>query len=247
MNPAAYLEMAEVESRHWWFTARRSILAATIEQLQLPKTSNILEIGCGTGGNLDMLAKFGRVSALEMDSTARSIAEKKTKHIYEIKEGYCPGNIPFANQQFDLICLFDVLEHIENDIEALVAIKKLLNKEGRILITVPAYQWLYGTHDEFLHHKRRYTANELREKIFSAGLKIKRLSYFNTILFPLAAIARLKDKLFPGTSSTGSKIPLESINFVFCKLFGSEKYLLKHINLPYGISLICILEANANR
>ncbi|HEY5140824.1 MAG TPA: methyltransferase domain-containing protein, partial [Methylococcales bacterium] len=195
-----------------------------------------------TGGNLQMLAKFGEVSALEMDANAREIASNKTDNLYDIRAGYCPDEIPFHGQRFDLICMFDVLEHIEHDIETLMAIKQLLMKNGRILITVPAYQWLYGAHDEFLHHKRRYSANQLRKKIAVAELRPVKISYFNTILFPLAAIARLKDKLSGNTSATGTSVPPIPINNFFRTLFSAERFLLERFNLPYGVSLLCVLE-----
>ena len=242
MNPDAYLQMAETESRHWWFSGRRAILSAIIERLDLPENSKILEVGCGTGGNLQMLAKFGEVSALEMDANAREIASKKTNNLHDIRAGYCPDEIPFHDQRFDLICIFDVLEHIEHDTETLMAIKQLLMKNGRILITVPAYQWLYGAHDEFLHHKRRYSANQLRKKSVVAGLRAVKISYFNTILFPLAAIARLKDKLLGNTSATGTSVPPIPINKMFRTLFSVERFLLESFNLPYGVSLLCVLE-----
>ena len=244
MNPAAYQEMAETESRHWWFCGRRTILSGMIEQLDLPENSKILEVGCGTGGNLEMLAKFGEVSALEMDENARAIASKKTNNLYDIRAGYCPDEIPFHDQRFDLICMFDVLEHIEHDTETLIAIKQLLTKNGRILMTVPAYQWLYGAHDEFLHHKRRYSATQLQKKIVDAGLRPVKISYFNTLLFPLAAIVRLKDKLLDNPSATGTSIPPAPINQFFTTVFGAERFLLQRFNLPFGVSLLCVLEAS---
>jgi len=128
MNPAAYLEMAETESRHWWFSGRRAILSSMIASLNLPQNPQILEIGCGTGGNLEMLGNFGNVSALEMDATARAIASKKTNNLFNIQAGHCPDEIPFHDQHFELICMFDVLEHIEQDTETLIAIKQLLKK-----------------------------------------------------------------------------------------------------------------------
>ena len=244
MNPAAYLEMAETESKHWWFHARRVILSQMIDSLNLPQNAQILEVGCGTGGNLEMLGKFGNISAVEMDETARDIAVRKTRGCYEIRTGYCPDNIQFSNQRFDLICMFDVLEHIDQDVETLVSIKKLLKHNGRILITVPAYQWLYGAHDKFLHHKRRYTANQLQRKIEMADLRKVRISYFNAILFPLAVIVRLKDKLLCNDSASGTKVPPVIINNILRNLFASERFLLSRINLPLGVSLMAILDAN---
>lgn len=243
MNPKAYIDMDKTESKHWWFLARRSIISQTIKDLNLPENAKILEVGCGTGGNLEMLSKFGEVSALDMDITAIALASKKTSNLYDIRKGYCPNQIPFDSQQsFDLICMFDVLEHIEEDIETLVAIRKLLSKKGKVLLTVPAYQWLFGTHDIFLHHKRRYSAAVLREKVLTSQLNIIKLSYFNMILFPLAVVDRTISKLFNKQSVGGATIPSPIINQLFKKSFGFERFLLKYTNLPFGLSLLCVVD-----
>lgn len=241
MSPDAYLEMADTEARHWWFSGRRAILAHLISTFDLPPNARILEIGSGTGGNLQMLSSFGQVSALEMDATARSIASEKTGGRFDIRPGFCPTDIPFAGEKFDLICLFDVLEHIDEDVETLIALKGLLAEGGRVLVTVPAYRWLWSAHDDFLHHKRRYSATEFRQKIVASGLQPVKISYFNTILFPLAALVRLKDRLLSNTSASGSSIPPAPINQLFTILFSGERTLVAKTNLPFGVSLLGVL------
>lgn len=247
MNPAAYLEMAETESTHWWFVGRRAIIASIMERLGLAKSSSILEVGCGTGGNLLMLGAFGKVSAMEMDGQARAIASVKTESQYDIRAGSCPEEIPFQGQLFDLICMFDVLEHIEPDSETLIAIKRMLAKNGRILITVPAYRWLWSAHDDYLHHRRRYTATELRRKLMAAGLRPLKMSYFNTILFPFAAVMRLKDRLLGSASAAGSRVPPAPINTVLTRVFAAERFLLGRFDLSFGVSLLCVVEAADER
>ncbi len=241
MSPEAYLEMADTEARHWWFTGRREILSRLISALNLPANARLLEVGSGTGGNLAMLSAFGDVSAIEMDATARSICSKKTSGRFDVRAGFCPNDIPFSDQKFDLICMFDVLEHIDEDVATLVALKGLLATGGQILVTVPAYRWLWSAHDEFLHHKRRYSKAEFRQKVAAAGFHLDRISYFNTILFPIAALVRLKDKLLRNATPTGGSVPVGLLNRVLANLFASERWWLTKTNLPFGVSLIGVL------
>lgn len=243
MSPDAYLEMAETESRHWWFCGRRAILDRMLRGLALPKNARILEIGSGTGGNLPMLARYGQVSALEMDETARALATQKTGGTFDIRAGYCPDQIPFADQRFDLICLFDVLEHIPNDVGTLDALKGLLAPGGRVMLTVPAHPWLWGAHDEYLHHQRRYKPTELKDMLRRAGFNIKRFTYFNTVLFPVAALVRLKERLAKSKHATGGAVPPEPLNSLFKYLFSLERYALPYLNLPFGVSLLTVLES----
>jgi SAM-dependent methyltransferase len=233
--------MAETEADHWWFAGRRAVLAALIGRLVLPRPARILEIGCGTGGNLEMLSQFGAVSAMESDALARELAARRLGGRFDIRPGSCPDDIPFVPHSFDLVCLFDVLEHIEDDGATLAAVSRLLAEGGRAVVTVPAYRWLWSAHDEFLHHKRRYSAGELRAKTKSAGLRLVVLSYFNTVLFPLAAAARLKDRLIGGERASGTALPPAPINALFRGLFAAEQLIVGRLPLPFGVSLLAVL------
>lgn len=241
MNPEAYLEMADTEAVHWWFAARRDILDHLIGGLGLPASARILEAGSGTGGNLAMLSAHGEVSAIEMDEVACRIAREKTGGRFDLRRGCFPDDIPFRGETFDLIGMFDVLEHVEQDVETLVALRGLLAPGGRMLITVPAYRWMWSAHDEFLQHKRRYTAKSLRHALAGAGLRVERVSYFNLWLSPLAMLARLKDWLLRSGRSSGTAVPPALVNRALCSIFRSERRLLDRFDLPAGVSLLAVV------
>lgn len=236
MDEHIYAEMAAVEQRHWWFSARRIILDKLISSLPLPEYAQILEAGCGTGGNLAMLARHGQVYGMETNEQALDLAAAKGSG--RIAAGRLPEPIPFADQKFDLITLLDVLEHLDEDVAALSALRARLKPGGWLLITVPAYPFLWSLHDELHHHKRRYVARGLRTVIQDSGLRVQYLSYFNTWLFPLVATARLC-----GTGSRRSGVlsmPNKFINSLLTRIFASERWLLGRIALPAGVSLLAL-------
>ena len=128
-----------------------------------------MEAGCGTGGNLQLLASFGDIAAFELDEEARRIAASKMP--IDIAEGALPDRIPFPGKSFDVIGAFDVIEHVEKDVESMAALGARLAPGGRLIITVPAFSWLWSPHDETHHHFRRYTRSEMHGKLLAAGLQ----------------------------------------------------------------------------
>ena len=240
MERSVYDRMNELESRHWWFTARRRIIASLIGPMLKGKPdAAILEAGCGSGGNLAMLGQFGKVDAFEFDEGARRAAGEKSG--LDIRFGALPGDLPFADQRYDLIGLFDVLEHIEADEASLSALAERLDARGRILVTVPAFPFLWSQHDERHHHFRRYTRASLERAAQKAGLKVSYSSYFNTFLFPLAVVSRGVKKL-TGSTVPDDTLPPTWINAVLTRVFGFERHLLGHLRMPFGLSLAAVLE-----
>ncbi len=238
MELDAYRKMAETEDEHWWFCGRRAIGEAVIAGLDLPPDARILEIGAGTGGNIAMLERFGEVQAVEMSDLARQIAWEKTGR--EFLYGYLPDHVPVAPGSVDLICLFDVLEHVAEDEASLTAMRDLLKPGGRIVLTVPAHQWLWSAHDVGLHHMRRYSRKLLRERIEKAGYRIERLSYTNAALLPVAVLARLADRLRPSGEASGQATPPKPLNAAMKALFSAESLILPKAALPFGVSLLAV-------
>jgi SAM-dependent methyltransferase len=242
VNPAAYLEMAQAQSTHWWYVARRSILEGQLRALALPPDAEILEIGSGTGANLELLAGFGHVLGLEMADDAIRLAQQRAGAAasrVSLRQGRCPEDLPRLPQRFDLICLFDVLEHIEEDELSLAKLKQLLKPGGRLLMTVPAYPWMWGPHDVHVHHKRRYTRRSLLDRCSRAGLAVTRVSHFNTLLFPLAVVGRLYEKI-TGRQTSATKTPAAALNALLTGVFALERPLLARLSLPFGLSLLVL-------
>jgi SAM-dependent methyltransferase len=243
MSPDAYLQMAETEAEHWWFRGRRDVLSSVLRRLALPSRARVLEVGSGTGGNLQMLAEFGSVSGLEMDETARRLTAKSTGARFDIRAGRCPDDVPFDGERFDLICFFDCLEHIADDVGALARMREVLAPGGKIVVTVPAYQWLWSVHDIHLHHYRRYGRAAIAACADEAGYRIERTTYFNTLLLPLAIAVRFIDRLLKRDRSSGDATPAGALNRLLYRIFSAERHWVSHGGLPCGVSLLAVLTA----
>jgi len=241
MERIVYDRMAELDERHWWYRARRDILGELIRrEISLPAEARILEVGCGTGHNLPMLGAFGHVDAIEIDEAARDIASRRLGH--PVLNAPLPELSGIGSGSYDLIAILDVLEHIEADREALVSLASKLRPGGRILITVPAHPWMWSAHDVVNHHHRRYTRRALRAVVTEAELKLEMMSWFNSLLFPLAAAARLAGRI-TGKEDSDDKLPPAPINSLFEAVFGLERYAIGRVPFPPGVSLAPIASA----
>ena len=242
MERIVYDRMAELDERQWWYRARRRILADLIaREVELPEDARILEIGCGTGHNLEMLKAFGRVDGIEIDGAARAVASRRLGHA--IGDAPLPDLPGVPERAYDMVAILDVLEHVEEDVASLRSIARRLKPGGRILITVPAFPWMWSAHDEVNHHKRRYTRASLRKAVAEAGLKVEMMSWFNSLLFPLAAAARLAGRL-TGKQDSDDNMPPRPVNSLFEAIFGLERYAVGRLPLPPGVSLVAIVSAD---
>jgi len=242
MERIVYDRMAAHDSTHWWYRARREILADYLTRYGgLPADARILEIGCGTGHNLPMLARFGAVEAIEIDEAARAIAGERLGR--PVASAPLPGLAGVERGAYDLIAVLDVVEHIEDDVAALEAMRACLEPGGKILITVPAHQWMWSAHDVVNHHYRRYSKKTLGEAIARAGLRHNGLRWFNSLLFPAAVAARLAGRL-TGKDDSDDSPPVRPLNAAFEVTFGFERHLLGRVPLPWGLSLITLASRN---
>jgi SAM-dependent methyltransferase len=239
MERKVYDQMAELDSRHWWFTARHRILEGVIERIVKPPTdARILELGAGTGHNLSMLARFGRVEASELDPGARKLASERLGR--PVVEAALPDLSMFPAAAYDLIALLDVLEHVPDDGGSLAAIKERLKPGGALLLTVPINPWMWSAHDVAHHHHRRYRKREIRKLAEEAGYKIELLSPFNSLLFPPIAAVRLAGKL-TGKDDSDDAMPSAPVNKALDLIFGLERELVGRVPLPFGVSLVAVL------
>jgi SAM-dependent methyltransferase len=240
MERIVYQQMAELDDRHWWYRARRRILAELIRrEANLPADARILEIGCGTGHNLSMLGGFGHIDGLELDDEAAALSEKRLGR--KVMRSPLPA-LAEVPGDYDLIGAFDVIEHIDDDTAALAAIATKLKSGGKFIMTVPAHPWMWTAHDVANHHKRRYSKAALRKLVEGSPMRLDKIGYFNSLLFPLAVTQRAASKL-RGKDNGDVSLPAAPLNRSLEAVFASERYLVGRLPLPPGLSLFAVASA----
>lgn len=242
MNPEEYGRMKNLEKTYWWHVGRRFIIRAMLKKYfngANEQEKSILDIGCGTGGNAMLLKEFGTVMGLDDSKEALRLAQGEggfSKLVLgEINK------LPFDENVFDCITLLDVLEHVNDEKLALDECKRVLKPGGGLIITVPAYQWLWSGHDEALHHKRRYSMAELKNKLKQAGFEIVFKTYAVSALFLAIAFYRYLDKIMGRKQESSYVIFNPIINNLFIFLLRIEALIFKlGLALPFGTSIVII-------
>jgi SAM-dependent methyltransferase len=241
MDPTAYELHYRVEARHWWFVARRAIVADAIRALGLPRPARILDFGAGTGGNLEMLSEFGQVVAVEPDPGARDFARSKARGAAIV------GSLEEVRGPFDVILLSDVLEHLEEPPETLRVLRGLLGPGGRLVVTVPAHAWLYGSHDRYLHHHRRYSGKLLDTHLRAGGFRVISRSATNAMTLGGAIVVRVLEMLRGdrGSAPRGMTVPPRAVNALLAAALKGERRVFGD-RLPIGLSWLAVAEVEGD-
>jgi len=240
MQEHTYSIMYEVEGKHWWFVGRRKIIAGFVEKICRDigkRRPRILDVGCGTGANLQMLANFGAAEGVDVSSGALDFC--RARGLSKVKQGAAEA-LPYEDASFDLVTGLDVVEHLDDDIAGLGEMRRVLRPGGRALLFVPAFMFLWGVQDDISHHRRRYTIPELRERLSEAGLTVERATYANITFFLPILFGRLLMRLTGIRPASENNITIGALNGLLGGIFGAESWWLQKMSFPFGVSIVCV-------
>lgn len=240
MNPAEYERMHALEDWYWWFVARRQAAAQFIRD-HAPEASplRILDAGCGTGGMLDQYRQWPDTEALGADFSADALRFSRERG-HERLVGADLMRLPFRSACFDVVSALDVIEHVPDDEAAVAEIQRVLRPGGILVASVPAYQFLWGPHDEALHHYRRYHGRQFQNLIQASGLRVEKQTYLLTALFPLAAAARLAARRRKDGETAGLPQVPAFVNRALIGFQTAELEIARRASLPFGLSLLAV-------
>lgn len=242
MDDQLYDVHEQLDDTFWWFVGRRAVIREVLKKY-LPAASGtrrIIDVGCGGGGNLLMLREFGEVMGLDASERVLAGARARVGDDVPLVLGQFPSSLP-EDARFDVITALDVIEHLDDPVSLLQAARERLNAGGRLVVTVPAFPFLWSVHDELNHHRRRYVRSTLLEHLSQGGFTVEWVSYFNSVLFPLIAGARLARKVLPLKAETSDAVaPPKGVNALLAQLFSAERHVVSRLQVPFGVSLIAI-------
>jgi len=249
MDEQFYPRYNDHEDRHWWFIGRRKIFLRLLDRElgSERRDRRVLDVGCGTGTMLGYLERYGQAEGIDADEQAVSFCRARGLDRVQHVDN---GSLPFPDETFDLVTALDVIEHIDDDAGVVRELHRVLRPDGRLLVSVPAYPWMWGPQDDISHHKRRYVAKELRQVLEDADLALQRLTYFNTVLFPPIAAIRVLRPYKRGSQDVQSDFELTKpgkVNALLARLFAMEAPVVSRARLPFGVSILALARRNGSR
>lgn len=240
MRMEEYRRMYELEENHWWYVGRRRIFAELLESFASSNDKLILDAGCGTGGTVKMLSRWGKV--IGCDKSYEALSYCRQRGDVEIVAASIL-NLPFENRFFDMVASFDVLSCLEHreQAKAIAQFRRVLKPEGLLAINVPAYQWLRSRHDDVVGNRNRLNRGRLSDLLQRGGFSIQKISHWNMFLFPAAATVRLVKKFYSRHADASDLRPVSPIiNRLMTAILAVEAIMLKSIDLPFGLSILVI-------
>jgi SAM-dependent methyltransferase len=240
MMEHTYPILFRVEQSHWWHIGRRKILAGFVEEICSHVTDRrprILDVGCGTGANLLMLSKYGDAEGVDVSEDA--LAFCRERGLDRVKLGAAEA-LPYDDGTFDLVTALDVVEHLDDDLGGLREMRRVLRPGGRVLLFVPTFMFLWGLQDDVSNHRRRYRLSELRRLLEDAGFVMERATYANITFFLPILVVRKLMRLTGMKAESENNITVSSLNGVLGRMFGAESWILRYMNLPFGVSGLCV-------
>src|SRR5258707_6595744 len=240
MQQHTYSIMYQVEEHHWWFIGRRRIIESFVAAAcrEIGKLQpRILDVGCGTGANLQMLAQFGLAEGVDVSTEALDFC--RARGLSKVKQG-AAETLPYEDASFDLVTGLDVVEHLDDDIAGLKEMRRVLRPDGRALLFVPAFMFLWGVQDDISNHRRRYTLKQLKDVVKKAGFEVERATYVNLSFFTPIFLGRLFMRATGLRPESENNITIGFLNGVLGKLLAAERGPLRYMNFPFGVSIICV-------
>jgi SAM-dependent methyltransferase len=243
MQPHTYAIMRQVEDSHWWYVGRRRIIGAFLDQIctQLSaegKTQpHILDIGCGTGANLELLSRLGQAEGVDVSPEALEFC--RARGLEAVKQG-AAESLPYADESFDIVTALDVIEHLDDDIAGLQEMRRVLRPHGRVLLFVPAFMFLWGVQDDVSRHRRRYRRSELKRKLGDVEFVVERASYANISFFAPIFFGRLLMRASGLRPASENNLNVGALNNLLGWVLGAENRWLRRHEFPFGVSIICV-------